>query len=52
MHLYADLNSNMDIVLARMRGFHNVTPVLGGLKSKYSAGYGDTAGNKRSYLTK
>jgi hypothetical protein len=31
----------MDHVLSRMRGFHNVTAVMGGLKSRFSPMYGD-----------
>jgi hypothetical protein len=40
-HFYADFNSNMDIVIARMRAFQNTTLMLGGLKGKFSGDYGD-----------
>jgi hypothetical protein len=40
-HFYADMNSNMDIIIARMRAFQNVTLAVGPLKSIFNEAYGD-----------
>ena len=40
-HFFADMNSNMDIIIARMRAFQNVTLALGPLKSIFNEAYGD-----------
>lgn len=39
---FADFNSNMDIVTARMRAFQNMTIVLGAIKSVFNEAYGDS----------
>jgi hypothetical protein len=46
-HFFADFNSNMDIVVARQRAFHDVTIVLGGLKSVWNNHYGDNVTRRR-----